>query len=459
LIVFGAGVLLRLSMALTFDARVGYDYGGHWPTIQYYARYHAPPPFDFNTASAHPPLYYVIAASVVGLGLDAGALGWLAALWGMARLAVVWAALEKWLPESRLARVVALATAAVLPIAVHLDGMVTNEALGMLWGAIVLWRAPSTIVAARGGRVGPAVGLSFVLALALLTKMTAGGLVLSLLVAVALEVARAPARLAALRARLRPLLASALVLMVLCGWYFARNRAETGHFAPTAFEGSQKTNQAEFDQIPYFQRRPVSFYVGWHFGVYIRPIFPTGLKPHPRFFPVLIATTFSDYYAFGFSGGTYGSERWISGAAVTLGCMSVMGGTLIALVTVVAWFGAARVLWRRRDDGEPDPRFVLLVVPVLALLGLMHFVTKYPNDNLGPIKGAYLQFAAPVMCALFGLGVSWMWERRARRRWRVAALTALGALALVAAYTIHARFPFGPNANPAAPFFAATPPK
>jgi 4-amino-4-deoxy-L-arabinose transferase-like glycosyltransferase len=139
-----------------------------------------------------------------------------------------------------------------------------------------------------------------------------------------------------------------------------------------------------------------------------------------------------------------------------LGCISVMAGTLIALCTVIAWFGTARLLWRRRDDGEPDARFALLLAPLGALVGQLHFATKYPNDNFGPIKGAYLQFVAPILCALFGVGVAWMWRRRARWRWRVPALAAMVAIAVVAAYSVQARFPrFGPDANTAAPFFAA----
>ena len=135
--------------------------------------------------------------------------------------------------------------------------------------------------------------------------------------------------------------------------------------------------------------------------------------------------------------------------------MSVMAGTAIALVTVLAWFAAVRALWRRRDDGEPDPRFALLLAPLGALIGQIHFATKYPNDNFGPIKGAYLQFVAPVLCALFGVGVAWMW-RRARWRWRIPALVAIGCVGLVAAYSAYARFPrFGKDANTAAPFFAA----
>src|SRR5205814_4423360 len=107
-----------------------------------------------------------------------------------------------------------------------------------------------------------------------------------------------------------------------------------------------------------------------------RPFFPTGLYPTPRFFPVLIASTFNDYYVFGYSdNGQPGPDRWISGASVTLGCLSVIAGTAIALITVLAWLGALRALWRRREDGEPDPRFALLLVPLAALLAQLHFAT------------------------------------------------------------------------------------
>jgi 4-amino-4-deoxy-L-arabinose transferase-like glycosyltransferase len=392
--------------------------------------------------------------------MDAGALGWLSALWGMSRLVLIWIGLERWLPESRLARVGALALAGVIPAAAHLDGMITNETLVMLLSAAVFVVAPGAIAAARRGRVAPMVGLGLLLGLALMSKVSASVLVTSIGAGIGLEVLRArppssPRR--ALRARAAPLVAGALVLAAVAGPWFVRNRVLYGQTAPTAYEGAMKPNQAPYEKISYFDRRPIGFYLGWHLGIYARPIYSTGLKPEARFFPVLLATTFHDYYVFSYSGGGkyQAPSRSISGAGVTLGCMSLMAGTLIALVTVIAWFGAVRALWRRKDDGEPDPRFALLLAPLGALLGQLHFATKYPNDNFGPIKGAYLQFIAPILCALFGVGVAWMWRRRARWWWRVAALVAMAAVLVVAAYSAHARFPrFGPDANTAAPFFS-----
>jgi len=95
LAILAVGVLLRLSMALWYDARIGWDFNAHWPHIQYIATQHAMPPLTFNATAYHPPLYHTIAAAVVALGLDAGALDWLSALWGMLRLVLIWVALEK----------------------------------------------------------------------------------------------------------------------------------------------------------------------------------------------------------------------------------------------------------------------------------------------------------------------------------------------------------------------------
>jgi hypothetical protein len=458
----GAGILIRLSMALLFDARIGFDFNAHWPHIQYIATRHALPPMDFNATAPHPPLYHLIAAALVARGLDAGALGWLGALWGMLRLGLVWVALERWLPESRLARVVALALAAVLPAAAHLDGMITNETLVMLMSAAVFVVAPSAIAGARSGRVGPMLGLGLLLALALMSKVSASVLLVSIAAAIGLEIVRTRPPSAwgrALRVRALPLLAGGLVLAAIAAPWFVRNLVLYGQASPSAYEGSVRRSQSIYDGTPYLDRRPIGFFVGWNLGVYTHPLYPTGLRPNPRFFPVLLATTFNDYYAFSYSGGGRyvggRTDRTVSPAAMTLGCLSVGAGTAIALVTVIAWFAAVRALWRRREDGEPDPRFALLLAPLVALIGQIHFATKYPNDNFGPIKGAYLQFVAPILCALFGAGVAWMW-RRARWRWRVPALVAIGCVGLVAAYSAHARFPgFGKDAYRAAPFFTA----
>ncbi|HVV52974.1 MAG TPA: hypothetical protein VHO06_25155, partial [Polyangia bacterium] len=448
------GALLRVSMALTHDARIGFDFNGHWPNIAYITAHHALFPLGLSAVSYHPPLYHVIAALLVGRGLGPGALGWLAVLLGILRLLVVWVGLERWLPESRLARVVALFTAAVLPAAVQLDGMVTNEPLSTLFCALAIVAAPAAIEGLRAGRVAPTAWLALWLGLALITKISAVVLVVSLLVAVAVDVARGPEPWgSAWRARAKPLAVGAALVAALSGWFFVRNQVLYGQPAPTAYDAMLKPNQAPYEKIPYLQRRPLGFFLGWAPSVFASPYTPSGYAPEPRFFSVMVASTFSDFYLYDFAARdartpTVEVRRHpVPTLAFTLSRLSTIGGTLLAALALAAWFGS----WRAFRGRPPDARLFFLPLPLLAVLGQMHFSTKYPNDNFGTIKGTYLQFVAPVLFGLTGIAVAWMW----RRTWaRVGAIAAVAALALVALYTIDCRWPrVGPRATGPAPFF------
>ncbi len=452
------GILLRISMATTYDVNRGFDFVAHWLCADYIVRHGALPPLDLTAAAYHPPLYYWVLAAMIKVGLGTGAAGWLAASLGIVRLIVVWVALERWLPESRLARVVALFTAAVIPVGVQLDGMVSNETLSMLLCALAILAAPSAVEAAREGRVKPVAWLALWVGLALLTKFSASVFIIALVAAVTLEIARSPQPWSqALRARRRPFALGALIIVALSGWFYLRNQRLYGMLAPTGYEGLVKASQAPYEKIPYLQRRDPDFLLMWDPAVFVHPYVPAGTHPRARFFSVLVASTFSDYYSYGLAGWQDGERlhqiayRPVPALAFVLSCLSVTGGTLIAGLTVLAWFGALRWLRAR----PRDPRIVLLLVPLLALLGQIHFAIKYPNDNFGPIKGAYLQFVTPILSALFGIAVAWMWRHR---RARAGAVAALVALLLVAVYIADCRWPrFGPGAVRAAPLLARGP--
>ena len=81
-----------------------------------------------------------------------------------------------------------------------------------------------------------------------------------------------------------------------------------GQPVPTGYEGAVKGLQAPYERIPYFYRRPIAFYLGWNLPIYVHPLYPTALKPAPRFFPVLLASTFNDYYVY-----NYSRRRQVSG--------------------------------------------------------------------------------------------------------------------------------------------------
>ena len=198
-------------------------------------------------------------------------------------------------------------------------------------------------------------------------------------------------------------------------------------------------NQAPYEKIPYFSRRPPGFYWQWDSAIFSHPYVPSGYSA-----AVAVFSGARRQHLLGLlrllprGVGREDPDRSHPTVArspsspIDLSRLSVIGGTFIALLTLLSWLGAATRLWRQPSD----PRTVLLIIPLLALLGQMHFATKYPNDDFGPIKGAYMQFVAPILCGLFGLAVAWMW----RRVWaRAGAIAALGALFLV--FALHRRLP------------------
>jgi hypothetical protein len=106
----------------------------------------------------------------------------------------------------------------------------------------------------------------------------------------------------------------------------------------------------------------------------------------------------------------------------------------MALTTMVAWLAAAIAAWRSRNAGN----VVLLLAPLMALLGQLHFAVKFAVDAQGPVKGAYMQFAAIPLYGLFGLAVTWSWKRGGWSGKLAAAVHAL-AFASVAIYCLVAR--------------------
>src|SRR6185503_12573253 len=154
----------------------------------------------------------------------------------------------------------------------------------------------------------------------------------------------------------------------------------------------------------YLDRRTLGFVLYWDDQIYDdRPFWPVASSPRARFWPMLVATTFSDYYNFAFAPragpGVAVPSVVINGKAMPEGAVaparrSAAGGTALAALALAAWWGATRALWRRRDHG----RLAILLVGMFAVLGQLHFSIQYPYDPFGPIKGAYLQFAGPVYC-------------------------------------------------------------
>jgi hypothetical protein len=434
-------ILVRVSMARTFSPQAGYDFVDHWGYVQWIAKHHSLPPIGLNYDSYSAPLYYLLAATLKIAGWGPPGIRGLSFLFAGLRLALLWGALELFLPARRLARLTALALAAVLPTAVHVDGMLSNEPLSCLLCMAAIFGMPRLLRVGGARRLSVAVGA--LCGLALLAKVSGVMLLASLALTFAILVLQERTDRWELLRRSGPAVAVVFVVaFAISGWFYVRNHILYGKFVPTSYDSIAKAEQEPFEKIPYLDRRTAGFFVGLSGDIVQDPYYPTvaGI-PSARFWPALTVTSFADYYVYGFAplaaAGDPGVDRrgrLLSTAAFQLSRVSVAGGVLIALLTAVTLLCCLRRLWR---DG--DERMVLLLFPLLAIAGQLHFAVQYPNDGMGPIKGAYLQFAAGPLFAMFGLGVDWLW-RRSRSTRLLAMLGGGGALAATAAYTLYCRF-------------------
>jgi hypothetical protein len=431
------GIALRVSMLRSFPPQEGYDFEHHWEYVEWFARNGTLPPLELREAF-HPPLFYVLAGWLVRRGIGPEGVQLVSVVCGGLRTVLLWAGLEVYVPRSRLARIVALGLAAVVPASVHIDGMVSGESLFSLLVIVTLLVAPQVFRAAGPRQHALAALLGLVLGLAVLTKASG----LTVLGAVAL------AALAQLVAggggwrgrarRLAPWCVAFVAFAMTSGWYFVRNQVHFGKPVLTSFDGWEAFYMAAYRDMPIVFRRPIEFAVGWSPEIYETPFYPSAALSRPRFFPILVASTFADYYNYGFAPRRPGQPsvaaagKAMPAGVVTLARASVAGGTAVALVTLLAWFATVVASFRERAYDC----VLLLLVPVAAVLGQLSFAIVYPYDLLGVVKGAYLQFASPPLAALFGIGTAWL---AGQGRLRLLAVLPLTALGTVAAYTIYCR--------------------
>jgi 4-amino-4-deoxy-L-arabinose transferase-like glycosyltransferase len=418
LLLLGLGLALRLALPSTYSLISGFDYRAHHQYIDWITQHSSLPPAQLNYVVFHPPLYYFVASWLGRHGLVE--LGWIGAISGCVRLLAIAFGLHRFFPERPLVRVVAIGCAALLPMSLHADAMLSPESLHATFATLALlclllgmrahawWYAPPTGVC---------------LGLALLTKMTSLVLAAPLALAAVLQVLERRCWQAAL-----PWLAAGAITVALSGWWFAHN-LETWHTPfPTSFESTQKS------QLEKSSPRAAAFYWKWQPAYYEDPCSHSGGGgPDVRFWPTLVVTSFVDFYNYGFapdpSGGAPAvrcNYRLMRQSIFDSARVCFAGATVLALAVLLAWLASLRT----RDAAFR----VALTVPALAVLALLRFAVAFPLDELGVIKGLYLCFAAAPLFALTGVAFEWCWRRQ-----RVLAAILLVALAAVAQYTLLAR--------------------
>jgi hypothetical protein len=433
------GVALRLAALINVDPMWGYDADGHLEYAQWFTKHWTPPPVDAFFHAFHMPLYYAVCGLILRAGGHVGALRFLSIVLGSARLGLLWLGLELYLPGRRLARLWALTLAAVLPVALFTDVTLGGEVLQNLLSVIALLLAPRMLRAQGGARWRVAGTLGLVLGLCVLTKISAmtlfAAIGLALLVQVVFE-----GRTLGERLRLAaPFALTLAVAFALLAPVLVRNVRGAGTPFPSSFDTSEAKQMDALKDKPVVDRRSIGYVFLWSREIYRRPYTPAGIEPQPRFFPVLLASTFGDYLNYESPrreerpGDTMVNSRPLGRERLIPWRLSVLGGTAIALASFCCWLACLQVLWERREA----VRLPLLLAPPLAIAALLHFTIAHPFDYLGVIKSAYVQVGCAPVYGLFGLAVDSLWSRG--RGGRVLAGVALAGLGLVTFYTFFCR--------------------
>jgi 4-amino-4-deoxy-L-arabinose transferase-like glycosyltransferase len=439
--IVAAALGIRIALFAVYNPALGYDATDHFRYVEWFTQHLSLPDLMLSRVTYHPPLYYAIAGGFARLAhATRSTFGLPSLIFAGATVLVVWAGLERFV-RSRRARIVGLVLAAVLPAGVHLAAMASAEALnGLLATAALLLAAEALQRQRRGERiVWRAALIGLLMALEMLTKISAIATIAAIGAAVAFECLAGQGDLAGRLRRAVPWLVAAAVLVGASGWYFARNQRLYGKAVLSGFDGPDGKGPPPVD-ASYLKRRPPEFFVGWTDDVFRYPYYPSGVKPRSYFWPVAMTSTFVDYYSFGFVAAPkspavpamIANDFPLPRASLPFAQASAVGGAVIALTTAIAWLWAVIVCLRRRAS----PQLALLAAPAFALVGLLHLVVKYPYDFAGTIKGVYLQFAMAPLFGLFGLAVYKMMRRRAT--WPLA-IVQCAALLAVAIYTIYAQ--------------------
>jgi 4-amino-4-deoxy-L-arabinose transferase-like glycosyltransferase len=439
LFVLTVGLGLRLSMVFRYDPMRGYDASDHWPYIEWLRTSWSFPPLTLSRETYQPPLYYVTAALFRRFGVEQAKMNLPSVLFASLTLVLIWVGLERYVPKDRVARIFALALAAVLPCGVQIAGMMTAEGMNGFLATSALLLAARMLSRPGERRVFAALALGVILGLEMLTKISALVIVGSIAFVAVLEGLWGTGDLHERVRRGAPWMVMLVAFTATSGWYFARNQHRYGKALLEGVDGVDRL-PPELQNSPYLEHRTLGFVLGWSNDIFDFPYYPSATDPHSRFWPVVIATTFNDYYNYAFAtpepntiqtNDPVARCRSVRPSSIKFAKASVAAGTLIAVTNAMAWFWATYRCVRRKDT----PRLLFLVAAGLVLLAQFHYAMKY-SDGGGPIKGAYMLLASSSLFALFGLSVSWL--ARNRRTLPIAVLE-IFALATVSTYTIYCR--------------------
>ncbi len=401
----------RLPLGLGFDAKA------HLAYVDFVQHHHALPRPDQLWEGYQPPLYYLLAAGLLGAcGLtvaDPGAawvLRGLSFAGGIAQVLLVFAVVRLLVPRRPFAQAMALVFAGFLPVHLYLFQFASNEALVAPLATASLLLALRLARHRRRAGWGAYAGVGACFGAALLTKVSA--LLLAPAVGVALLAPRR-GRGGGLRARLAGAAVAVAACLAVAGWHFGRVWAEYGN--PLVGNWDPALGFAWWQDPGY---RTLGDYL--RFG---RALVAPWFAGFAGVWDGLWSTLWGDGLASGRIQLRF-SQPWnlrlmtIGFVLATVPAAAVTGGAATALHRLVPrWRGRARTGW-----------WVAVLAAAFALAGWLAMTLRIAS--YAQAKAFYVLVAAAPVAAFVALAAAAL----GRRRWLRVAFAALMTIWAVNAY-------------------------
>lgn len=433
------GIVIRLHNALSFPILTGYDGFAHFTYVWYLSATGRVPLPTAGWEFFQPPLYYALMAAVwnalaghdpmqrlhVGVAVVAVA--------SLVHALVVWAVVRRRQPDDRWAQLAALAFMLFLPVHLYSVGFLGNEGLtavlaSLSFGALVAHLHRTTW--ARSLLLGVLLGLAMV------TKITALAVVVGAVVTLGLQGLVRRAR----GATVRHLAIVAGTMLVVAGWYYARNVEHYG--TPFVMSRRELMLRIVEDGLPQ-ARRSLAEYLLFDPMIFRRPMWPRGDGPaalRNAVWTGLYANTWYD----GFGGWAVPrvTESEVSRRAGQALMLLGAGPTVVVLLGMAAAVGG----FRRQSFDAVKVATLATLAPMLVIF----VVGTRAVPIAAAVKATYLMPVTAAFGVAFGLGLERLRGRRVRALLG-ANLALAGALAVVVfwhgllfdARAIRGTFPLG----------------
>ena len=429
-LVVAVAVAVRIHNVVVFPALRAPDGFGHFTYIWYVADTGHVPLATSGWSFFHPPLYYALMAGiwrlfapldpVTRLKLGTG----LVAVLGLVHAGVCYAFVRRRFPDDRVVQVAAPAFLLFLPVQLYTAGYLGNEALGAVLCSLSLLFLLHVLEHPVGRR---AALLGLGLGLGMLTKFTALGIVIGAYATIAVSsfVRRD------VRSGIRLLTITTAVMLVVCGWFYARNVRTYG----TPFQTSRDTLEVRrIENMQTKGERGLLEYVLFDPLVVMQPQWPRGLPLYgkvPADAPrgPLRESVWTGVFANAFFDAVGGQVI----PPITHDDGSLRAGqvllTLGLVPTALVLLGIVAALGSLRRSGWSNPDAAMLA-SFVAMLAIFVYSTRSVPMHAA-VKATYLSPALAMFGFWFAHGLSRL--RRAAPKLGVLALASCGLLAAASA--------------------------